>query len=154
MPWVNPIFDRAITDINNRTAKGFFNVVDWTRINGNTGEVKFRVLSMLGLNVSTVTLTVPITSQHPAADDINALIANIELVRDGACLPMAVGLVDLKQDYQAGNGTVAPSFVEVNDWERNLNLLYTLLPNTANYKVYCGVAAVGQPRFWQNRFRG
>lgn len=154
MPWVSPIFDRTITDINNRTSKGFFNIADWTRINGNTAEIKALVLSILGVTIATATLTAPTTSTHPAAADINALIGNIELVRAGACLPVAIGLVDLKQDYQAGNGAIAPNYVDVNNWERNLNLIYTLLPNVADYKVYCGVSAVGQPRFWQNRFRG
>jgi hypothetical protein len=153
MPWVSPIFDRELSDIQNRTNKGFFNVSDWNRINGNISEVKDLILSILGLTVTITTLIVPDTNVHPAAEDINSLVGNIEFVRIGACLPLTVGLEILKHDYEPGNGAATPNYIAVNSWEKNLNLLYVLLPNVGNYKVYCGVATVGQPRFYQNRWR-
>jgi hypothetical protein len=38
--WLDPIIDRTQTDIINRTSKAFLNVADWTRIDGNTKEMK------------------------------------------------------------------------------------------------------------------
>ena len=40
MAWVTPIVDRALSDITGRTSKGFFNVADWERIDGNTAVIK------------------------------------------------------------------------------------------------------------------
>lgn len=154
MAWISPITDRAQSDIANRTSKGFFNVADWARIDGNTAEVQAVIASLLGLTVNLDDVDAPVITQFPTVTEINALIANIEAVRAGACLPVGVGLTVLKTDWQPGSGAPAPNYETVNDWERNLLLLYTLLPYAADYAVRCGVAAVGQPRFWQARFRG
>lgn len=153
MAWVSAITDRTATDLLNRTPKAFLNVSDWVRINGNTAEVQAMVSSLLGLTVSLTTLSEPTITHFPAASEINALVDNIERVRVGACLPIATGAISLKRDYRPGNGAVAPDYKAVNAWERDLDLLHTLLPYAAGYAVYCGVAAVGQPRFWQHQWR-
>jgi hypothetical protein len=153
MSWVNPIIDRTSADILARTVKAFMNVADWTRIHGDTTEIQAQITSLLGLTVTLTTLTTPAITHFPAAAEINALIANIEAVRVGACLPVTTGVVVLKHDYLDGNGAVAPDYLAVNGWERNLSLLHSLLPNASDYVVHCGVANAGQPRFWQHKFR-
>lgn len=154
MAWLNSITDRTLADIQNRAAKAFFNVADWNRINGNTAEVQAQILSLLGVNVALITLTAPTTTTFPSAASINQLVENIERLRVAACLPSATGIVPLKYDYQAGAGAEAPDYQAVNAWEQALNLMHNLLPQAADYFVSCGVAAAGQARFWQARFRG
>jgi hypothetical protein len=154
MSWVNPITDRTITDINTRTSKAFFNVADWIRIDGNNRELQTLIENLLSLVVSLETLTPPTITHFPTAEEINALIENINRLREAACLPEATGATALKSDYLNGNGTSAPNYEAVNAWEEVQRLIYTLLPNASQYKVYCGVAATGQPRLWQARFRG
>jgi hypothetical protein len=151
--WTDPVTDRAMTDLLNRTAKGFLNVADWVRINANTEAVQALVDTLLALDVDLTTLTTPSITTHPTATEINQLIENIELLREAACLPAAAGVLPLKRDYQGGAGAIAPNYEAVNAWERNLSLLYALLVTASDYFVYCGVANAGQSRFWQNRFR-
>ncbi len=152
MSWTTPVTDRAASDISNRTAKAFFNVADWTRIDGNSTEIQALILSLSGVSVSLITLTAPTTSHFPTATAINQLIENIERLRAQAYLPPNL-LQVLRHDYEPGSGAQAPDYVSVNAWESNQNLMYTLLPRAAGYSVRCGVASVGQPRHWQHRYR-
>jgi len=154
MAWVTPITGRVPADLIARNSKAFLNVADWVRIDGNTTEVQGQILSLLGLIVILIDLDAPAITAHPSAGSINDLVENIERVRIGAALPPAIGLVELKTDWQPGNGAPAPNYTHVNAWERNLDLLHEYLPNAAAYKVFCGVAATGQPRFFQHRWRG
>lgn len=154
MAWVEPVVDRTQADIVNRTAKAFLNIADWQRIDGNTSEAQAVILAELGVNVMLEDLTPPTITDFPSADEINTLIENIERLREGAMLPVGTGIAALKHDYQPGPAAPAPNYEAVNAWEKNLKLLYELAPNAAGYLVYCGVAATGQPRYWQHRWRG
>ncbi len=151
--WLDPIIDRTQTDIINRTSKAFLNVADWTRIDGNTQEMKTQVDSLLGTSIVLNPLTEPAMAIFRGSGNINALIENINKVRIGASLPAATGILPLKQNYIAGNGSIAPNYENVNAWELTLFLIHDLLPKAMDYQVYCGVAACGQARFWQARFR-
>lgn len=154
MSWVTPVTDRTITDINTRTAKAFMNVSDWARINGNSEVIQAQVNDLFALVVSLETLTTPTTTHFPTAEEINALIENINQLRVGASLPDATGIVALKANYLNGNGAPAPNYEAVNAWEQVQALLYRLLPFAAGYQVYCGVANAGQSRMWQHHWRG
>jgi hypothetical protein len=151
--WVTPITDRTLVDVTARAAKAFLNVADWERINGNTTFVKQQIFDLLGVDVTLTTLTPPTTTSFPAVGDINHLVENIDLLRVAACLPAATGIVELEHNYLPGIAAAAPDYQAVNLWEKDLDLLHTLLPVAAGYFVRCGVAATGQPRFWQVRFR-
>lgn len=151
--WSTPITDRSDADILARTAKAFINVVDWLRIYNNSQQAHEIVSVLLGLDVAFSALTEPVITDFPDVDDINTLIENIDLLREAASLPSATGIETLKYDYLAGAGAVAPYYEDVNDWERDLLLIRDMLVTAADYQVYCGVAAVGQPRHWQNRYR-
>lgn len=153
MTWTTPITDRTASDITGRTSKGFFNVADWSRIDGNTQEVHEQVVSLLGVNVSLTSLSTPTVTDFPSADDVNALIENIDLLRQAACLPDEIGLTALKHDYQVGSASSAPDYEDVNAWENTLDVLRDTLPKTASYFVRCGVGTCGQSRLWQTRFR-
>ncbi len=153
MSWSSPITDRDFGDILARSAKAFFNISDWSRINDNTMVVHDLASSLLGIDADLVGLDTPAIDHFPAADEINALIANIEAVRAAACLPAAAGVVVLAHAYLSGSGTNAPDYLAVNAWEMNLLRLYELIPAAADYAVQCGVAATGQSRFYQHQWR-
>lgn len=151
--WQPAVTDRTQADILARTAKAFFNVSDWVRIYGNTEQVNAFVRLMTGLDVALTPLTAPVATSFPDVGEINSLIENIDLLRAAVPLPSGLGLVALKHDYVAGTGAEAPDYEDVNDWERDLELVRDCLAKVADYTVYCGVAAAGQPRHWQARYR-
>ncbi len=153
MSWTSPITDRTLEDILQRTEKAFFNVSDWLRIYGNSQIVSILVNALLGLGVPFTELEPPAITHFPTADEINDLIANIDRLRQAAALPESSGVVPLKTDWQPGSGAAAPDYEDVNDWERDLDLIRSLLVEAMEYAIFCGVAAAGQPRYWQNRFR-
>lgn len=151
--WVKPITDRTSADILARTAKAFFNIADWSRITGNCVEAQTVIEQLTGVVVALTSLTEPTVTTFPRAEDINALVENIERLRVAAGLPVAVAPV-LSHAYTGGAGSPAPDYQAVNQWEAVLDAIYTLLPHAYDYAVSCGVAAAGQPRLWQARFRG
>ena len=151
--WLEPITDRTADDIVNRTAKAFLNVADWLRIRGNTLQAQAVVNILMGLNVQVSDLASPAITTWPSASEINDLIGDIDTLREAAHLPASTGLVELKHDYLAGAGAVAPDYTDVNDWEQDLLLVRDGLAQAASYLVYCGVSGCGQARYWQARFR-
>jgi hypothetical protein len=151
MAWDSPIYDRSITDITTPTSKGFFNVADWVRINGNTEIVNTLINVLKSLSITFDTLTPPTITTIPNIDDVNDFVDNIERIRAASGVPLATGLVALKNDYTSGG--IAPDYTTVNDWERDLKLLREYLVKYAYYSVYCGVGGCGQTRMWQVRFR-
>jgi hypothetical protein len=151
MAWTEPIYDRVLADITNKTSKGFFNVADWVRINGNTQIVNALINVLKSLNITFDTLTPPTIATIPNIDDVNDFVDNIERIRAASGVPLATGLVALKNDYTSGG--ITPDYTTVNDWERDLDLLRSYLIKAAYFTPYCGVPSVGQTRFWQVRFR-
>ena len=145
-----PITDRALTDIQNRTSKAFWNVADWERVTGNTDLVSDGVYAYGGLPVALHTLTPPTVTTIPKASDINQMVENIERLRVAAALDMPA----LKHDYAPGLGAPAPDFHAANAWEAALEQLYDAIPRAYAYSVPCGAAAAGQPRWLQAGFRG
>lgn len=151
--FIEPITDRSAADITGLTAKAYFNLVDWARIHSNTQMAKILVDLLLGKSTSLTSLTAPVMTTIPAAGDINTLIANINAVFLECDLPAITGLVELKDDWAAGSSQNAPDYEDVNAWETVINILYNAIGRGADYRVYCGVATVGQARFYQNRWR-
>jgi hypothetical protein len=151
--WIDAITDRTLTDILTRTAKAFINVSDWMRIYGNTEQVQAAIRLMLALEVPITELPEPVIAQFPDVADVNALIENIELLGQAACLPATIYSPLIKHDYVAGNGAVAPDYEDVNLWEQDLDTIRAMLARAVDQMVYCGVAGCGQERLWQARFR-
>lgn len=154
MAWVTPITDRTLADLAARNAKAFFNVADWVRIDGNTTEVQAQILSLLGVSVPLADLTPPVMTDVPSVAGINSLVGNVDLLRAAACLPAETGIVELDHDYQASIAATAPDYQAVNAWEKDLDLIHSLLPRSSSYFVRCGVGRCGQSHLWQARFRG
>ena len=153
MAWVTPITDRVLSDITTPTSKGYFNVADWERIDGNVDVIKAMLDAADYLDIPLNTLITPTITTIPDVDDINDFIENIVLLQESASLPIGLGLVTLTYNYVGGANFTVPDFEDVNDWENNLLILYDVLPRVIDYQIHCGVAAVGQLRLWQNRFR-
>jgi hypothetical protein len=152
MSWTTPITDRVLADVTNRTSKGFWNTVDWLRIDNNVVYVKTLISVLQSINVTYTDLPDPTVTTIPKAADINDFVENIEALRLASNLPVSAGAVALKTDYTSGESSETPDYEDINAWENNLLVLYTYLIKTATYEVFCGVAEAGQERFWQNRF--
>ena len=127
-------------------------MVDWVRIYGNTQTVNALVSVLRSISIPLTSLATPTTATIPSVADINSFIQNIENIRLVSCLPAATGIIPIV-GYQGGQNEKGPDYVAVNTWELDLQLLYTLIITATGYMVFCGVGAVGQPRFWQYRFR-
>lgn len=71
--WMEPIFDRTQSDIDNKTSKGYLNVSDLNRIENNIAELG----TMLGLELATTTwslLSIPTKSHFQRIiDDVNVI---------------------------------------------------------------------------------
>jgi hypothetical protein len=152
--WLEPITDRTATDIADRTSKAFFNVIDWLRIYGNATIVNAIANVVLGTEIAFYTNVIePTITTIPSVADLNILLANIERVRIVFGLPAVTGLTELKTYWLGGANADAPDYLNVNDWEHNVQLLRDLLRIIANHRISCGVPNVGQSRLWQHRFR-
>jgi hypothetical protein len=153
MPWIVPIFDRTLADVTDKTSKGFFNVVDWVRIHGNTTHVRAMMSALRSVNIDYNALVEPGITSIPTAAEINDFIENIETLRAISGIPESFGLNELKDNYISGASETTPNYSDVNEWEECLAVLKEFLLNSSVYEVFCGVSEVGQVRFWQNRFR-
>ena len=130
MAYVTAITDRDQADITAQNSKAFFNVADWVRVYGNSLEVN----TLLTSNIYPVdfdTLSTPITSDIPSADDthpINTMLANIERMRLWASIYLSSYITDsdfveIKDDWLSGQSNPAPNFTHVNSWEKVLDIL-------------------------------
>jgi hypothetical protein len=153
MSWTTPCTDRALSDITNRTSKGFFNVINWARIDFNSTAIRDAMDAAGYAAGALVVLTPPNTATIPTAAGINQLIENIERLRVVCCLPAACGLVVLPYNWIGGANSTAPDYEDVNAWENNQKIIYESIPKVVDYWIACGVSATGQTRFWQNKFR-
>lgn len=153
MRYTTPITDRTALDVTNKTAKAFFNVADWQRIYNNTQVTKALVDLLLSINITFNTVVTPTILTIPTVTELNTLLANIERIRIASNLPSITGLTEITSAWLAGSSVDAPDYLDVNEWEQVLDIVFAVIGYSVEYAVYCGVAAVGQPRFYQHRFR-
>ena len=127
MAYTTPITDRGLADITAQNSKAFFNVADWTRVYGNSLEVN----TLLATNIYTLsfdTLTTPTTANIPTVSEINTMLSNIERMRLWASIYLSDYITDplfveIKDDWLAGQSNTAPNYINVNSWEKVLDLL-------------------------------
>ena len=132
MAWITPITDRTATDIATKTSKAYINVADWSRIFGNMNEVNDLMVG-LGMITDITSLIAPDIDTFPWADDILDLQTNIynlgvELLHEN---PGVVTLAALTKNFTGGMGGVMPTYIDVNNWESNLLIMYTWLTEEA-----------------------
>lgn len=153
MKYLEPITDRAALDIANRTAKAFFNASDWERIYGNAEYINVMIETLINVTTPFTTVTHPTMNSIPTVTDFNTLLENLNLMRISAGLASVTELAALKADWAAGANEDAPDYLDVNEWEEFIQIIMRLLGTIVSYQIYCGVGAVGQPRFYQHRWR-
>lgn len=151
--FTDPIFDRTATDVANRTAKAFINVVDWLRIYDNAEIINLLINTLFDVNVEFGFVSDPTITTIPTVAELNTLLANIERIRIASGLPEILGLSEVVYDWQEGSRVDSPDYMDVNQWEEVLYIIRNNLYLSVEYMIYCGVAATGQPRFYQNRWR-
>jgi hypothetical protein len=150
--YITPIYDRTKADIDAKTAKAYFNISDWLRIEANTAFVKSLVDAVLDTTIAQNTLTEPTITTFPTATEINEFLENIEVIRQTVGLPASFTPA-IKITWQEGFGAVSPDYEDANLWEQVLTFIFIYLVKITDYRVYCGVSTVGQARFYQHRWR-
>ena len=125
MTYVTPVTDRVLSDVLNRTAKGYFNIADWSRIYNNSAHINDMAELATGGTIAFTTLTTPSVTTIPTPASINSLIENIDNVRAAVDYSTVNALTALKHDWAAD----APTFdwKTVNDWERYISAIYNAL---------------------------
>lgn len=164
MRYIEPIKDRTITDVTSKTAKAFFNVADWQRIYNNTQITKALVDFLLSISVTFDTLTTPTITTIPTVAQLNTLLANIERIRL-AVEPTVTGLPIIKDDWEYGIGKESPDYLDANDWENVLDVIYNTIGIESGYtgwisdsgspvrRARAGVATSGTGLTRNNYFR-
>lgn len=153
MRYITPITDRELLDITNRTSKAFLNIADWIRIYNNAELTKILVDFLLGTSTTFDAVSTPTVFTKPTVTQLNTLLANMNRVRIASGLPEITGLSELKADWLEGSSADAPDYIDVNAWETFIDTIFNCIGLSMEYRIYCGVSATGQPRFYQYRFR-
>lgn len=152
MPYITPVTDRTYADVVNKTSKGYFNVADWTRIYGNAQYVN-GLLATIALSPFT-TIATPTITTIPSATNLNALLYNIELMRLALiAIGIDLGQPSLNYSWVAGVDQDAPDYMDANDWERSINLIYLFINGNQPRHAITGKASTGQGLTRQHSFR-
>lgn len=133
MRWIQPITDRALSDVVSKTSKGYFNVSDWERIDNNSRVAKALVDFLLSTSVAYGATISPEITTIPTVANLNTLLTNIENLRTAVNAYTITGIVTIKKDWLSGAGQPAPDYEDVNDWERNIDLIYNGIGDATGY---------------------
>jgi hypothetical protein len=153
MKYINPIFDRTADDVTNKTAKAYFNLVDWLRVYNNAEVINIIISFLLRMDITFNAVGTPSIATIPSVTDLNTLLANIERIRATRNLPEITGLAEIKANWGSGSASISPDYLDANFWEFAIDKLLDAVPSLIEYTVYCGVATAGQLPFYQKHFR-
>ncbi len=153
MRYITPITDRTLSDVLAKNPKAFLNIIDWTRIDRNTEYAASVAEAVFQINLNSEDVFDPLITSIPTVAQLNTLLRNIQLVLDNSGIPISIRPTNIKTNWLEGTAPESPDYVDVNAWEQAIETLRFLILNTSGYLIYCGVAAVGQPRFYQHRWR-
>jgi hypothetical protein len=134
MSYTTPVTDRTTADIAARNSKAYFNVADWTRIYRNAQLVNSLVEISVGTPNSFPVITAPTTTAIPLVTDFNSLLLSIENFRTASAPIEAVAPTEIKHDWVAGVGQLAPKYTDVNLWETTINAIWIYL-NGSSYAM-------------------
>jgi hypothetical protein len=159
MAYVTAITDRDLADIAALNSKAYWNVADWTRVYGNSLEANTALTAALGVSISFDTQATPTTASIPTIAEINEFTANIERMRLwlATYAPIADSdFIEIKDDWAAGQSETAPNYIQVNSWEKVLDLIYQIYksPYSVTRSPRIGVAGCGRGLTRNNMFRG
>lgn len=162
MPYVTAVTDRGASDIANRTSKAFFNVADWERIYDNTEYVRGEIVTLFGpVIVFSDTISDPTVISIPDVTIFNILTQRIEQLRQVALAVMpelatTPSYGAIKHDWEAGIDKNVPTYKHVNQWERIIDVIHTMIVTYTNYRVRfprTGIATTGAENTRLNMFR-
>lgn len=134
------VYDRTITDIENKTWKGYYNAIDLNRVEEWCEYLKTE-LNNAGYSISITTKTNWATSDMRTASEMERIRSNIKKIMQGFYYLTNVDQTAEQFDYK-----------KANNWEKVLYDIYQLLWGTTDYYVYGDMARGGEPRYWQNFF--
>jgi len=154
MSYVTPITNRSAADLLAKNSKAYFNVADWARIYGNAQYVNAEIQTKTGWVVPFITATTPTTSSIPAVSDFNNLLANIEAMRQYVCAAMSIVIAPFYTlVWVAGPGNLAPSYIDVNQWESVIDQIKTNMDNYVGVFIRSGLGISGSSLVQSHRFR-
>src|SRR5574341_1195953 len=82
MSYITPVTDRVLSDVTNRTTKGFFNIADWNRIYNNAQLASGLASIQKGVNIPFGDCPATrVITDIPSATHVNTLLQSIELMR-------------------------------------------------------------------------
>jgi hypothetical protein len=149
--WLKPITDRTSEDIVNRTSKAFFNVVDWVRIYGNASIVAALINFLHNAGIDYETLPEPTCQTIPTVTEYNHFLEVINVAKWEKYVNAILSPINTQ--YVEGAGGTSPNYEDINEIERNIEIMRSFILRQMHYLVYAGVGAAGQSRMWQIRFR-
>lgn len=119
--WIQPIYDRTQEDVDNKTSKGYLNIEDLNRIEGNVQELG----NLLGLELSTIVWT---HDTLPTKAQFDRILDNLTSIKE-----RWVGAITIDNPVQPIN-----IFDKVNVIER---ILYDVYKNYIEWNdslIHCG----------------
>ena len=154
MAYTEPITNRTMTDIVNRTAKGHFNLSDWERITGNTTHARELVEDIRSVVIREKLLPEQTVMSIPSAALINRMVENIIAVQERAGVASG-SQYQLFASYDSTVGTRKPDYETVNAWERVLDLIVKYLEQLQIERFeIVGFARCGADLTQNSRFGG
>lgn len=128
MAWIDPVYDRTQTDIDDQTAKGYYNAADLNRIEQNCEY-------LAGIFDAPVQTRAWSRTDFPTPGEFERILANLNALRDAYFV------------YQTTPTTPqnpVNEYHKANDIERILRDLYTLYEDNKRAVMYAGEPYAGQ----------
>jgi len=121
MAYTTPVTDRAQSDIDTPTSKGYFNVSDWPRIHDNAKVVTALAEIETGTPIPFTTQAAPTVTTIPNVANFNTLLTSIEAMRLAVLADIPSLATSIKDDWGEGVGVPVFNFEDVNLWEQTLD---------------------------------
>ena len=128
MAWIDPIYDRSLTDINSKTPKGYYNADDLNRIEQDCAYLA----GIFGVTVSTRAWS---RTDFPTPGEFERILANLNTLR---------AAYFLHQTTPPTPQNPVNEYHKANDIEQILHDLYTLYEDNKRAIMYTGEPYAGQ----------
>ena len=141
--YIRPIYDRTAIDITNKTAKAYFNIADWKRVYNNLGNAINLEEVIEGNGIVLPVIAEPTITTIPTVSIFNAMLLALEELRLNLIGYLPSLTTNIKHDWVAGSGSVAPDYKDVNLWEQTIDIIYNNIGAASGYTGW--VADSGSP---------
>ena len=145
MRYIPPVTDRNILDVQNGTAKGYFNASDWYRVYNNT-RLAFDLAKITTSGIATrYILDYPTIAFVPSlgsdTKSLASLLTNIYNARLMSISDMPT-LANLSTySYASGPGGTSPNYTAVNQWESLVDTIYLGIGAASGYSSWVADSA-------------